>query len=326
MSTPLVTIVVPAYNEGERLRTGFARLMNAVEEGRVDLSNTALLYVDDGSSDSTAEVARELIATLPHGRLLSLEHNQGKGVAVREGIFSVESPLVVFTDADFAIDPRQLPDMLTALSEHRLCVGSRAVKGHIDYGTTLRTRAGRGFNSLVRAVSSVELRDTQCGWKGMQTSWAKVLFHLVSTQRFAFDVELLVHAATLGVTPREVSVSWRDVAGSHVRIARDSLQMLGDLAKVRGTSKLPSLLGLEAPDILTAQEVSHACETAGLIATPLLLGRSGERTILAVGMSESSATKKLGLVRKSFGSGTVRLISLAEIRYARSIELTRVTP
>lgn len=321
MIQPLTTIVVPAFNEGERLRTGFARLVDAAQEGRIDLSRTALLYVDDGSDDSTAAVAKDLVKSLPHGSLLQLDRNQGKGAAVRAGIFTVESPLVIFTDADFAIDPRQLPDMLHALSNHRLCVGSRAVQGHIDYGTALRTKAGRGFNALVRSVSAVELRDTQCGWKGMQTSWAKVLFHLVSTNRFGFDVELLIRAAALGVTPHEVAVGWRDVAGSHVRITRDSLQMLSDLARVRSTSKLPRFLGLAVPEHLTDQEVALACASSGLRATPIVIGRSGERTALALGMSELQAAKLLGGLRKKFAAGTIRVVPLPEIRYARSLQV-----
>ncbi len=318
---PRATIVIPAHNEGERLKTGFARLLAAAQEGRIDLETTALLYVDDGSKDDTAEVAQGLIGQLPHGKLLSLERNQGKGAAVRRGIFAVETPLVIFTDADFAIDPRQFPEMLDALAKHRLCVGSRALKGYVDYETALRTRASRTFNALVRSISSVSLRDTQCGWKGMQSSWAKVLFHLVSTQRFAFDVELLVRASSLGVNPFEVSVDWRDVSGSHVRLAKDSLQMLGDLARVRSSRTLPRLLGLETPEILTLQEISEACYRAGLIATPLVTGRSGERTLLAVGLSESKATKTLARIRREFKTGTVRVVTPPEIRYARSIEL-----
>ena len=321
MTTPLATIVVPAYNEGERLRAGFERLLTAGREGRVDLERTALLYVDDGSSDSTPQVAAELARQIPHAQVLELTHNQGKGAAVRAGIFATQSPLVVFTDADFAIDPRQMPDMLAALASHRLAVGSRVVKGHINYGTGLRTRAGRGFNALVRGVSSVELRDTQCGWKGMQTAWAKVLFHLVSTKRFAFDVELLVRASYLGITPEEVAVSWRDVAGSHVRVARDSLQMLGDLAKVRVATHVPRFLGIQAPDNLTMDEISQICVSAGLSGTPVLTGRSGERSVLAVGINESQATKALAAVRREFHSGTVRVVSIPEIRFARHLEL-----
>ena len=116
-------------------------------------------------------------------------------------------------------------------------------------------------------------------------------------------------------------MSWRDVAGSHVRVARDSLQMLGDLAKVRVATTLPRFLGIQAPEHLTTDEISQICVSVGLPGTPLLTGRSGERSVLAVGMNESQATKALAAVRREFHSGTVRVVSIPEIRFARHLEL-----
>ena len=152
MTTPLATIVVPAFNEGERLRTGFERLLTAHAEGRVDLDHTAVLYVDDGSSDSTPQVAAELARQIPHGQVLSLEENQGKGAAVRAGIFATQSPLVIFTDADFAIDPRQMPDMLAALAQHRSCRISSSERSH-----QLRDGAAHAGGSRVQCAGSRRL-------------------------------------------------------------------------------------------------------------------------------------------------------------------------
>ncbi len=237
---PRTTLIIPAYNEAERLQTGFERLMRGSDEGRIDLDDLSLLYVDDGSTDDTASVARSIIETVPNGSVLVQAHNQGKGAAIRAGVAVARTDLLAFTDADMAIDPRQLPSLLGALGVAPVAVGNRAVAGKIDYGSSLRTRAGRTFNLLVRMLSDVELPDTQCGWKGARTAEAKLLFHLTTIDGFAFDVELLARASMLGWTVAEVPVSWSDVGGSHVRLLRDSTQMLSDLITARLRPRSPA--------------------------------------------------------------------------------------
>ena len=106
---PRTTLIIPAYNEAERLQTGFERLMRASDEGRIDLDDLSLLYVDDGSTDDTASVARSIIETVPNGSVLVQAYNQGNGAAIRAGVAVARTDLLAFTDADMAIDPRQLP-------------------------------------------------------------------------------------------------------------------------------------------------------------------------------------------------------------------------
>ena len=282
MAAPSTSLIIPAYNEGDRLAAGFRRLEVAAQEGRVDLDDLKVIYVDDGSRDSTAEVAASLAARLPHGRVLIQSENRGKGAAVRMGVAAADTPRLVFTDADMAIDPRQVPALLAALDHAPMAVGSRAVNGHIDYGSPLRTLAGRTFNQLVRALSDVELRDTQCGFKALSSPHAKILFHLTGIDGFAFDVEVLSRTRMLGWPVVEVPVSWSDVGGSHVRLARDSAEMLRDLASARFRSghlpSVPALTGIAVDDF-----ADIAAEAAGtsLAAAPVLIGPDDKVTVLA---------------------------------------------
>ena len=312
MASPDLSLIIPAYNEGDRLATGFARLERAGEDGRLDLSRLELLYVDDGSSDDTAARAAELADRLPNARVLRQPANRGKGAAVRCGVAAATAPRLIFTDADLAIDPRQIPSITRALDDAPFAVGSRAVRGHVDYGSRVRTVAGRGFNRLVRLLSSVDLRDTQCGFKGLRTAEAKLLFHLTGIEGFAFDVELLARARLLGWPVAEVPVSWSDVSGTHVRLARDSATMLLDLFRSRLSSRhLPTIMGLENLGRSTDLEIAAAVEGTALEAAPLVHLIDGRRVLLAPLLTGDQALGLLRSVSQAVGGTALELPAMA---------------
>lgn len=229
-----LTIVVPAFNEADRLDVGMRRLQAAVDEGAVDLSTTELVVVDDGSADGTAARATKVYAHLPHLRVCSLSANMGKGAAVRTGVSVARGGNVIFMDADMAIDPRQVPDMIAALAEADVAIASRVLPGAVAEGDTVgRNVMGRVFNRTVNAVTGVGLGDTQCGFKGFRTPAARLLFHGAMVNRFAFDVGILVLARRFGLKVAEVPVRWRNVQGSRIRPVRDAWSMVTDMVRIR---------------------------------------------------------------------------------------------
>jgi hypothetical protein len=293
--------------------------MRASDEGRIDLDDLFVLYVDDGSTDDTASVARSIIASVPAGDVLVQPRNRGKGAAIRAGVAATRTELVAFTDADMAIDPRQLPSLLDALRVAPVAVGNRAVAGRIDYGSSLRTRAGRTFNLLVRMLSDVDLHDTQCGWKGARTAEAKLLFHLTTINGFAFDVEFLARASLLGWPIAEVPVSWSDVGGSHVRLLRDSTQMLGDLVTARLRPRAPAdLLGIQVPRTTNLADLGAACAGSPLEAAPIIEHADGRCTLAAALLEPTEALGALARVANRLG-GTPVTLTIDELRSATSI-------
>jgi dolichyl-phosphate beta-glucosyltransferase len=229
-----LTIIVPAFNEAQRLVEGFKRFDDAVADGAVDLERTDVMVVDDGSSDETAETARGLVAHLPHHRVITLPANGGKGAAVRTGVRLARSPLVAYMDADMAIDPRAVPSLLEALESNEAAIGSRALTDSMVDGTyAVRAVMGRLFNRLVTTGTGLDLQDTQCGFKAFHTPAARLLFHLVPIDRFAFDVELLARARRLGLRITEVPVQWKNVPGSTIHPLHDSVAMLRDVYRSR---------------------------------------------------------------------------------------------
>ena len=229
-----LTIIVPAFNEAHRLKDGMDRFDVAVDEGAVDLQRTEVVVVDDGSRDGTAEAARKLLAPLPHHRVLRLPANGGKGAAVRAGVTAARGACCAYMDADMAIDPRAVPLLLEGLRTSDVVIGSRALPDSMVESTyALRSVMGSMFNRLVTMGTGRGFHDTQCGFKAFRTPVARLLFHLVRIDRFAFDVEVLVRAQSLGLTVTEVPVHWKHVPGSTVHPLHDSVTMLDDVYRSR---------------------------------------------------------------------------------------------
>ena len=245
-----LTIIIPAFNEADRLVEGIKRFEAAVADGAVNLQRTEVLVIDDGSIDETATVANVLLAHFPHHRVISLPENQGKGAAVRNGVALARGAFVAYMDADMAIDPRAIPLLVEALRTNDLAIGSRALRGSMVESThVLRSVLGRVFNHLVTTGTRLHLQDTQCGFKALRTPVARLLFHLVRIDRFAFDVEVLAQAHRLGLSITEVPVHWRHVSGSTVHPLHDSFAMLTDVYRSRlGLLATPAIPGIIVRD------------------------------------------------------------------------------
>ncbi|HEX4245490.1 MAG TPA: hypothetical protein VHY77_07990, partial [Acidimicrobiales bacterium] len=141
----------------------------------------------------------------------------------------------------------------------------------------IRLLMGRLFNRLVTAGTELDFLDTQCGFKAFRTEVARLVFHLVPIDRFAFDVEVLACTDRLGLAIAEIPVQWKHVPGSSVQPLHDSITMLADVYSSR--------LGLRRPSAVPAAAITRTGSGAGV-------GRTGPgedshldrvRSALAVG-------------------------------------------
>jgi len=278
-----LSIVVPAYNEAGRLADGMGRLNEAIAGGSIDPSSTEILVVDDGSTDGTEARARELLAHLPHVRVLRQDRNRGKGSAIRRGVAEATGVLIAFGDADMAIDPDQFPLLVAALGDADVAIGSRTLPGARATGGSAHRRAmGRAFNRLVNALTPLDIGDTQCGFKGFRAPAARLLFHCTVVEGFAFDVELLFAARQLGLRIEEVPVRWRHVGGTRIRPIADSFVMardiLGGWARRRPPAPVPALaVRPSAPGSPTAVRLAAGAAGPSL---PVLADPDGGATVL----------------------------------------------
>lgn len=225
-----LTVVVPAYNEGELIADTVAAIDRELATS-VGHSQFEVLVVDDGSTDNTVEVAERAGA-----RVLAQQENRGKGSAVRAGVLAARGRTVVFTDADLAYPPALLTRILDEVEQGwDMVVGSRR---HHDTATLAKPRrirefGGRMVNRLTHLVLLGHFRDTQCGLKGFQGDVAEVMFQRTRIDGFAFDVELFLIAEQDLLSLHEIPVSVQNRPGSSVSIVGDTLDLLADLFRIR---------------------------------------------------------------------------------------------
>ncbi|HEY1650968.1 MAG TPA: dolichyl-phosphate beta-glucosyltransferase [Acidimicrobiales bacterium] len=241
-----LSVVVPAFNEADRLAERAARLEVAAITGALCPCTTELIVVDDGSTDATARRAEELLAaTFPRLRVLRLHDNVGKGAAIRCGMTAATAPVALFMDADMSVDPTEIPHLVRAVKSSDVAIGSRSLAESVVVTNGPRRRVmGWTFNVLVGALTQIPFRDTQCGFKAFRTPMARLLFHLMQVQRFAFDVELLCLARQLQMDVSEVAVHWREAGESTVRLLTDPLFMLRDVVDLRRRRDWPPVPAL----------------------------------------------------------------------------------
>jgi glycosyltransferase involved in cell wall biosynthesis len=233
MCKPYLSIVIPAYNEALRIGPTLEHIRRYLEAKNF---TAELIVVDDGSTDGTAEVARQAGASIQGLRIVRNERNRGKGFSVRRGVMEARGELVLFTDADLSAPIDETDRLLEALIQgrHDAAVGSRALRELIGVRQPwVRRLAGRVFNLLVRVLTGLPIKDTQCGLKLFRRHSTLAAFELQSVAGFGFDPELLFLVARLGGTVVEVPVRWNDDAATRVRLLGDSARMFVDLVAMR---------------------------------------------------------------------------------------------
>ena len=228
-----LSIVIPAYNEE-------ARIVPTLDAIAAYLARTGwsaeILVVDDGSNDATAQRVTEMARSIPGLHLLRNGRNRGKGFSIRHGFSRCRAPLVLLTDADLSTPIEEIEKLLPAVREggSGIAIGSRG----LDPSTVelpqgwLRRTMGRSFNRIVRALTGLPLRDTQCGFKLLRREAFLPVFAAARVDRFSYDVEILYLARRRGVEIAEVPVVWRNSPQSKVSFLRDSLQMFWDVVKL----------------------------------------------------------------------------------------------
>lgn len=235
-SPPLdLTIIIPAYNEQNRLPLTLAKV-RAWLESRPE--SAEVIVVDDGSTDATAEVVKGAQADWPQLRLLANPGNRGKGYSVRHGAQEARGRILLFTDADLSAPIEEAPKLLDALNNHDIAIGSRALDRHLieKHQAPLREFAGKTFNLIVRAVLGLPFADTQCGFKAFRRERCTCVFDQQRIERFGFDPELLFIAKRRGLAIKEVPVRWAHDPGTRVAVMRDSVRMFGEVWIIRWNS------------------------------------------------------------------------------------------
>ncbi len=228
-----LSVVVPAFNEERRLPPTLIDIIDFFDRKAISYE---VLVIDDGSSDTTAEVVRKFERVRNQVRLIQLPKNYGKGHAVRLGVLNSRGQRIIFADADGAAPIQEFDRLESAISEGAdIAIGSRALaSADTKVATSIHRRLfGRVFNKCVNLILLPTIADTQCGFKMFTRKTAMFLFRKQRADRFSFDVELLYMAHKANLNVKEVPINWTNVPGSKVNLVRDSLAMFRDVLRFR---------------------------------------------------------------------------------------------
>ncbi|KAL8558469.1 dolichyl-phosphate beta-glucosyltransferase [Nucella lapillus] len=239
-----LSVIVPAYNEEERLPAMMDEALQYLESRQKDNPSFSyeVIVVDDGSKDKTTKTALKYCDKygVDTVRVLTLEQNRGKGGAVRLGMLSGRGRQLLFADADGASRFADLDKLQVELAhintEENLAVvcGSRAhlEKDSIAQRSFFRTVLMKGFHFLVWWLCVRGVMDTQCGFKLLTRPAAHLLFSNLHVNRWAFDVELLYLAQYFRIPIGEVAIVWHEIEGTKMVPVWSWLQMGRDLVLI----------------------------------------------------------------------------------------------
>lgn len=227
-----LTVVVPYYNPGRRLRPNLERLVEVLE---LTGATYEVVAVSDGSTDGSSEGLDTLGARV---RQVALQQNQGKGQALRVGLATGRGRYLGFIDADGDLAPEVMAPLVTLmrLYEPDIILGSkRHPMSEVVY-PPLRRVYSWGYQQLIRALFRLNVRDTQTGVKLVRREVLAAALPLMVEKRFAFDLELFVVARHLGyqsffeapvvlrerftstVDPRAVALTLADTLAIYARL------------------------------------------------------------------------------------------------------------
>ena len=233
---PPFSIVIPAFNEAGRIGGTLRATLEYL--GRVS-PESELIVVNDGSTDTTAEIVREAFSKAGPVKTRLIEHhpNRGKGAAVRAGLLAATHPIGLFSDADLSTPIDDAPRLIEpiAAGEVDVALGSRALDRRLigNRQPWRREQGGRVFNLVVRVATGMPFWDTQCGFKAFRLDVCRPILERAQTEGFGFDVELLYLAWRAKLRMREIPVHWNHYDGSKVSFFRDSVRMFGEVVALR---------------------------------------------------------------------------------------------
>jgi glycosyltransferase involved in cell wall biosynthesis len=237
-SKPILSIVIPAYNEEQSL----SEVLDTISDNEeLPLRNVLesiscdpvyeIIVVDDGSTDNTFLVAKEY----PGVRAIHHLLNRGYGAAVITGFQIAKSDLIVTIDADAQNDPKEIPELIKPIisGEADLVIGSRYLTDSNDLSISLIKRIGEKFIGFVlRKKYGVTVTNSQSGFKALRKEVLKSVLPLTE-ERFGFNTEFLVETIKKGF--KIIEAPKKEVAREHgkskIKLFRDGFRIVYALIK-----------------------------------------------------------------------------------------------
>lgn len=231
---PFLSIVIPAFNEQNRLPGTLEKIFNFLKQ---QTYASEVIVVENGSTDNTYEIA--LGFAKQHENMRVLQSEKGKGAAVQKGMLAATGEFRFMCDADLSMPVEELVKFLPpALQNFDIAIGSREAKESVRYNEpSYRHWGGRGINFLIQTLILPGLNDTQCGFKCFRGEVAEDLFQRQTMDGWSFDIELLYVARHHGYRVVEIPIHWHHFSDSKVNALRDAVRMIMDIFRIHANAR-----------------------------------------------------------------------------------------
>jgi dolichyl-phosphate beta-glucosyltransferase len=226
-------VVIPVYNETKRLGKSVPKLLEYFADQPYTYE---FVIVDDGSTDGTADLARQLFSGVPNVRIIESRPNRGKGHGVKVGMLAARGDIALFSDADLSTPLSEIDKFWVWFDAgYKVVIGSRKMKGAniVRHQPLWRESLGKVFTWLTNRLATRDISDITCGFKCFTREAAHDLFKRSAIPDWSFDAEVLFIAQHRGYRVKEVPVSWHDTPGTKVRLWKDAVRSMIGLLRIR---------------------------------------------------------------------------------------------
>ncbi len=220
----IISLVLPAYNEVDKLKDAVSKVSQALKEGG---RSYEIIIAEDGSSDGTAEIAEELAQQFSYVKHIHREKRLGRGTALNNAFRQSSGEVFVYMDLDLATDLKYLKPLIDAITVegYDFSTGSRMLPESKVQRSLRRSISSKTYNFLVRQILGSKLRDHQCGFKGFKKEPTMKLLDEVKATHWFWDTEMMVRANRHGYKIKEIAVEWNGGQGTKVNLFKDSWNM-----------------------------------------------------------------------------------------------------
>lgn len=188
-----LSIILPAYNEGENIYANILRVCEILREYDFEL-----VVVDDGSTDNTYSEAKRAEDEGYPVQAVSQKENRGKGATLFYGFGFTSGEKIAFLDADLEIAPEYLLDFLEIMEEENADIVAGVKDMSENQFPWARRMMSNTYRQSVSFLFGLSISDTQTGIKLFKREVLEATVPRLSISRFAFDIELLLAASRFG--------------------------------------------------------------------------------------------------------------------------------
>lgn len=218
-----ISIITPVYNERSTLKENVFRLQKSLTG-----FNFEIIIVDDNSPDGSGKIADRLVNHFSNIKVLHRDKKMGLGTAYKDGFFLTDGELIISMDSDLSHDPIYLPQMISAIGESDIVIGSRFTSnGKIIGRTIIRDLLSESTNFFIRVITRNKIKDWTSGLRVYKRNVWELLMPKVHCDKWDFQFESLYKAITLGYNVSEVPIKFYERARGNSKFSfKEALQFL----------------------------------------------------------------------------------------------------